>query len=142
MRGCIPFIGKGRRMQQVSSLHHDELVSEEDRAMLMDFFRVLNTEWQLKESDEKTGLRVYFMYSEDNPIVTVKGEIEVPADVGTVLDFLHSHGSEFLANMKVMDGMCKSAVVVEEHDEKHKVNYGQFSVPKPASDRDMLWSNF
>lgn len=150
-------------MPPVSSLGHEDYVTEADRKILTDFFHVLNSDWQLKESDDKIGFKVshclypkrhaccrdsthqqgclsrqaskppciscirkhfnqvYYQYTEDNPIVLIKGEVEVPASVPVVLDFLHSQGETFAKHMRIMDKMCTEALVVEVFDPKHKV---------------------
>jgi len=126
----------------VSSLKHEEFTTDKDIAMVTEFFHVLNSEWQLKEGECDSGLKVYYQFSEDNPVVRIKGEMEVPASVAAVLDFLHCYGEQFKSNMKVLDKMCTMAAVVETADPKHKINYGQFACPKPVSDRDVLWSNY
>ena len=48
-------------------------------------------------------------------------EMEIPASVGAVVDFLHSYGDQFAANMQIMDNTCTFAKVVESTDPKHKV---------------------
>jgi len=126
----------------VSTLGAEELVSEADQQLLLDFFRVLNSDWTLQESEEANNFKVYYQYSDESPIVMIKGEATVNTSVSNLLDFLHSYGDTFDSNMQVLDAMCTGAQAVDVLDAKHKVNYATFRVPKPASDRDFLWSNF
>lgn len=45
----------------VSTLGAEELVSEADQQLLLDFFRVLNSDWTLQESEEANNFKVALM---------------------------------------------------------------------------------
>lgn len=71
-----------------------------------------------------TLLQVYYQYSDESPIVMIKGEATVNTSVSNLLDFLHSYGDTFDSNMQVLDAMCTGAQAVDVLDAKHKVSYG------------------
>ena len=62
----------------------------------------------------------------------IKGEMEIPANVGAVIDFLHSYGDHFECNMQILDKMCTMAKVVETKDPKHKVRASTCLLRSPS----------
>eukprot|EP00339_Tiarina_fusa_P019994 CAMPEP_0117036446 /NCGR_PEP_ID=MMETSP0472-20121206/25820_1 /TAXON_ID=693140 ORGANISM="Tiarina fusus, Strain LIS" /NCGR_SAMPLE_ID=MMETSP0472 /ASSEMBLY_ACC=CAM_ASM_000603 /LENGTH=177 /DNA_ID=CAMNT_0004746211 /DNA_START=8 /DNA_END=538 /DNA_ORIENTATION=+ len=96
---------------------------------------------ELSTSDEgwkadktKNGVVMHHRYSDDSPIVMMRGAIEIPASAADVLKC-----TEDLAGRKKWDELFQGGEVIAELDDKHQVLHFKFKSPSMvASNRDFV----
>jgi|UniRef100_A0A7S4C841 hypothetical protein len=124
--------------QTVFDMKATDLITEHDQKELDEFFQTLRSPDWVVSSSSKDGLIISWMKNDKSDVLLVKGEMPINVPVKKAFGFI-SDDNRFEEFMKTVDGMCKSAKLVETLDAKHSVKYASYSLPPPLWPRDFVW---
>eukprot|EP00026_Physarum_polycephalum_P014468 Phypoly_transcript_14985.p1 GENE.Phypoly_transcript_14985~~Phypoly_transcript_14985.p1 ORF type:complete len:271 (+),score=57.97 Phypoly_transcript_14985:111-923(+) len=109
-----------------------ELISQIEPSIQKILNRVNDPNW--KPYKKKKGYEIFWMKTDESPIITIKSEGIVDASVSQMMHFLE----DFVAASKIIDAMHIEGRVLAQLGNNYQVTYGSYKMPPLITSRDFF----